>query len=396
MAFFSFLIFLTVQFFFAVVAHSQSMISDSLAMSVDAFTYLFNLIAERLKRNPNACCCCGGGGGAKHHKTPLTMEERRHRRKLTRLYLEFFPPLISVTALTIVSYRGLRTSVNSILELTRSPILGATYISSAAKEEDPNVQLMLIFSGLNLLLDMLNVTCFAKTDNFSIASLEQFGLQFDQTKEGGGETKKVMSNGHGHGYQDIDRVGENGHNDIELGNGMEEKEDFEEEPLKKVYPVSTINSSESSSGRLDNSDDDITYNESDKLLGISRPEYTSPEKEWDEDLSIGAKYGGEDSIRSEDSYGRNTYFSFVSTGVSPAKDDEDSFREKTLSPSNNSTKLIEWGDDLEGISEGEEEENGEDDDLISEDDSLSEVNNGLFNLNMCSAYTVSDFRVQRF
>lgn len=361
---------MTIQGFFAIVARSQSMLSDSLAMSVDAFTYLFNLIAERLKKNPNSCL--------NYHL--LNPEERRKRRRLIRLYLEFFPPLISVIALTVVSYRGLRQSIDSLIRLTESPILGATYVSSGAEDEDPNIRLMLFFSGLNLLLDMLNVTCFAKTENFSITSLEGCGLQLEN---------KVPSKEQD--YQGIERIEENGH-DIELGKGTDEKEILEEkkeEVLKKVYPVATVNSSGSSSN-----DDDITYTESDKLLGIVRPDYTSPEKEWGEDLSIGAMYGGGDSIKSEDSYGRNTYFSFVSTGTpgTPVEEEKD-FGAKSLSPSpsNNGTKLIDWGDGLEGISEGEEEENGEDNDLISEDDASDEVNNGLFNLNMCSAYTVSTF-----
>mmetsp|Transcript_18139 Transcript_18139/g.20670 ORF Transcript_18139/g.20670 Transcript_18139/m.20670 type:complete len:120 (+) Transcript_18139:136-495(+) len=48
-AFFSFLFFVLFQAFFAVLARSQAMLADCMAMSVDAFTYLFNLVAERLK-----------------------------------------------------------------------------------------------------------------------------------------------------------------------------------------------------------------------------------------------------------------------------------------------------------------------------------------------------------
>ena len=116
------------------------------------------------------------------------------------------------------------------------------------------------------------------------------------------------------------------------------------------------------------------------------------EKEFDEDLSIGVMYGGGDTVKSEESYRRNTYYSFVSTGT-PEGEDKNA-RAKALSPSSlkSATNLIDWGDGLEGISEGEEEENEEENDLISEDDTTDEVNNGLFNLNMCSAYTVSILR----
>ena len=47
-AFFSFVSFLILQAVFAIIAHSQSMLADCEAMGVDALTYLFNLLAERL------------------------------------------------------------------------------------------------------------------------------------------------------------------------------------------------------------------------------------------------------------------------------------------------------------------------------------------------------------
>jgi hypothetical protein len=51
-AFYSFVGFMSVQAVFALIANSEAMLVDSEAMSVDAFTYLFNLWAERIKREP--------------------------------------------------------------------------------------------------------------------------------------------------------------------------------------------------------------------------------------------------------------------------------------------------------------------------------------------------------
>jgi Co/Zn/Cd efflux system component len=38
---------------FALIANSEAMLADSEVMSVDAFTYLFNLWAERIKKEPH-------------------------------------------------------------------------------------------------------------------------------------------------------------------------------------------------------------------------------------------------------------------------------------------------------------------------------------------------------
>jgi hypothetical protein len=40
----------------------------------------------------------------------------------------------------------------------------ASLISTTPVENDPNINLMLLFSGLNMLLDLLNVGCFARVD----------------------------------------------------------------------------------------------------------------------------------------------------------------------------------------------------------------------------------------
>lgn len=102
------------------------------AMMVDAVTYLFNSLAERHK-----------------HGTP-GMSARELR--LRRLYLELIPPLISVTTLISVTVMALQEAFKTLVNKNDSP------------EGQPELQIMLLFSGLNLLLDILNVHCFALVD----------------------------------------------------------------------------------------------------------------------------------------------------------------------------------------------------------------------------------------
>jgi hypothetical protein len=140
-AFASFLGFTLLQTFFTLLARSEAMMADCAAMSVDAVTYLFNYCAERLK----------------HRK--LTEKEKAlshdvlHRRlKLHRLYLELFPPLLSVTTLLTVTVVSLKKAMST---LRKGP---------DDEEEGPDVMIMLVFSAMNLVLDAVNVTCFARAD----------------------------------------------------------------------------------------------------------------------------------------------------------------------------------------------------------------------------------------
>ena len=102
-AFYSFLGFTLLQTSFAVHAKSSAMIADSEAMFIDAGTYLCNLLAEKLKNRP------------------LSLEEKllsplllHHKRKLQRLYLELFPPAISVCTLLYVTFITLESSTETL------------------------------------------------------------------------------------------------------------------------------------------------------------------------------------------------------------------------------------------------------------------------------------------
>jgi Co/Zn/Cd efflux system component len=141
-AFGSFLGFTLLQFVFALAANSEAMLADCAAMSVDAVTYLFNFCAERLKRREDT------------EEEKLLSPEVLHRwRKLRRLYLELFPPLISVATLVVVTILTLKKAIQIIVEDGRDI------------KNLPDVQIMLVFSALNLLLDALNVTCFARAED---------------------------------------------------------------------------------------------------------------------------------------------------------------------------------------------------------------------------------------
>ena len=145
-AFLSFVGFMAVQACFAIIANSESMLADSEAMSVDALTYLFNMCAERIKNRPPT-----------EAELRLPLAVREHQIEMRRLYLELIPPLISVVTLIAVTIGALREAFG-------------TLFSEGGEDEDVSAGLMLFFSGLNLLLDAVNVTCFARAN-------QAYGLQ---------------------------------------------------------------------------------------------------------------------------------------------------------------------------------------------------------------------------
>ena len=328
-AFFSFFIFMTAQAFFALMANSQSMMADSMAMSIDAFTYLFNLMAERLKhRTPTSF----------GSQEPLSMEESRQRKKLMRLYLEFVPPLISVTALIVISIQVLLEALKNLMKS-----------DEPTDESPPDLKLMFIFSCLNLLLDVMNVSCFAKIQDSTIPSME---------------TLQVKSE-----YDDVSHSDKSGSRVSEKEQPTATKVDqiaLEQGPTKS-YPPSIVHESSIESSSSDNDEDCDEENLG--LLGISIPNYGTQ-------LSV------------------DDWVSDVSTG-SNEKNSSPSMGPKSpelLAMRNDGTiesrRLDVIHDDLDGISEGDESlEDG-----LSVDTDDSEKSGKGFNLNMCSAYTVSLFR----
>jgi Co/Zn/Cd efflux system component len=138
-AFWTFLSFLLLEAIFAVIANSQSMLEDAEAMSVDASTYLFNLCAERVKHRPYTA-----------KELDMPQDVREYMREMKRLYLEVIPPLISVTTLIAVTVYAIKDAVDSLSRPNEGP------------EDEVDASIMMWFSGANLLLDLVNVTCFAR------------------------------------------------------------------------------------------------------------------------------------------------------------------------------------------------------------------------------------------
>uniref|UniRef100_A0A6S8JSI1 Cation efflux protein transmembrane domain-containing protein n=1 Tax=Amphora coffeiformis TaxID=265554 RepID=A0A6S8JSI1_9STRA len=149
-AFISFMSFSLTQMYFAFRAESEAMKGDSAAMIVDSLTYLFNWFAERRKRTfdqyyvePTALAF-----------TPdrAHLVKQRTKRKVILQY-EILPPLLSVSTLVVVTSVVLREALRVIwLDLHRDPTM----------QSDPNIQLMMMFSCINLGLDGVNFLCFAR------------------------------------------------------------------------------------------------------------------------------------------------------------------------------------------------------------------------------------------
>lgn len=117
------------------------MMADCAAMAVDAITYLFNYMAERIK----------------HRRAPekdkqWDPEVLKRQRKLQRLYLELIPPLVSVTTLVGVTIVSLKQAIEVLVE-------------DRALSKPPDVFIMSVFSLLNLLLDGVNVCCFTRAED---------------------------------------------------------------------------------------------------------------------------------------------------------------------------------------------------------------------------------------
>mmetsp|Transcript_28843 Transcript_28843/g.61747 ORF Transcript_28843/g.61747 Transcript_28843/m.61747 type:complete len:418 (-) Transcript_28843:84-1337(-) len=168
-AFISFMSFATIQFSVAFFAKSEAMIGDSAAMVVDALTYGLNLFAERRKNDPDDDIEECENSEVDHkiqQKSPnrtrsmnegferiKTNSEKELDKKRRNLKLEIVPPVISVSILIVVIGVVLQNAIRVlILDSHRNK-----------KEQSlPNLAIMMTFSILNLLLDIVNVTCFAR------------------------------------------------------------------------------------------------------------------------------------------------------------------------------------------------------------------------------------------
>ena len=153
-AFYSFLGFTITQAAFATYAKSSAMIADTMAMFVDVATYLFNLLAERMKNAEiyHTCTTSNTDQESLHASSSYEI----NRRKIRLLYLELIPPLISVSTLLIVTINTLKGAISTF-----------TLKDEVEEDDQPHLVIMMTFSSINLLIDLLNVSCFARAKQSS-------------------------------------------------------------------------------------------------------------------------------------------------------------------------------------------------------------------------------------
>eukprot|EP01082_Thalassiosira_pseudonana_P013905 g12152.t1.1.5e17418b g12152 g12152.t1 contig6:1326968-1328043(+) len=203
-AFVSFMGFTSVQSVVAFVAKSEAMMGDSAAMAVDALTYGFNLYAERQKsqavdesvvsedggieltsNNPNGASLQMITRNDSDDSTERIQQKLQLYRRRRHLHLELIPPLMSVSILIVVIGFVLHKAIH---------ILVLDSHRSKSEQSRPNLILMMTFSCLNLLLDLVNVTCFARakhlmgynTIDVHVESVKSTRQQYGKINHGGG------------------------------------------------------------------------------------------------------------------------------------------------------------------------------------------------------------------
>lgn len=118
---------------------------DAAAMMVDALTYLLNWYVERQKR-----------AYAEMLQRDSHGDLARLRYRKYHLQLELLSPLVSTAALLAVTGLVLNKAIRILILDTNRDI---------SLQSDPNLNLMLLFSILNLFLDVFNVFFFAKANH---------------------------------------------------------------------------------------------------------------------------------------------------------------------------------------------------------------------------------------
>ena len=135
------------------------------AMVIDSLTYLFNSYAERIKNI------------SLQESDDDTLSEaekdiRRLARTRQRLWLEILPPLCSVMTLIILTIYIMIDALKTLAEPDYE--VGEDDGTSAPSDDEPDIGVMFFFSALNMALDLLNVTCFARAKHaFGFAVIDQ-------------------------------------------------------------------------------------------------------------------------------------------------------------------------------------------------------------------------------
>mmetsp|Transcript_82 Transcript_82/g.118 ORF Transcript_82/g.118 Transcript_82/m.118 type:complete len:357 (+) Transcript_82:105-1175(+) len=160
-AFYSFALFALGQMFVAVlIAKSQAMVGDSSAMVIDSLTYLFNSYAEKIKNKSLK-------ESVDENLSTAEKKLRRLERTRQRLWLEIIPPLCSVMTLIVLTIYIIIDAFNTLSKLDYEA-------GENDSSEEPDIGVMFFFSALNLALDIMNVTCFARAKHaFGFAVIDK-------------------------------------------------------------------------------------------------------------------------------------------------------------------------------------------------------------------------------
>jgi hypothetical protein len=150
------------------IARSQAMVGDSSAMVVDSLTYLFNSYAEKIKNKSLA-------ENDEELQSENEKELRRLERTRQRLWLEILPPLCSVCTLILLTIYITIDALNTLAKPEQPEFkVGEDDGKSVESNDEPDIGVMFFFSGLNLVLDILNVTCFARAKHaFGFAVIDE-------------------------------------------------------------------------------------------------------------------------------------------------------------------------------------------------------------------------------
>jgi Co/Zn/Cd efflux system component len=133
-------------------------------MMVDVVTYLFNYLAEQYKHSYRPMSTTTTNTVVSKEQ----LQQLQQQWQLRCLYLELIPPMISVVTLVVVTMLALRLSIRTLFVVynTHHPNNDDDNVTQSNDRDDhlPNLSIMLWFSGFNLVLDLLNVSCFARVD----------------------------------------------------------------------------------------------------------------------------------------------------------------------------------------------------------------------------------------
>ena len=133
------------------IARSQAMVGDSSAMVIDSLTYLFNSYAEKIKNKSLK-------ESVDDNLSAAEKKLKRLERTRQRLWLEIIPPLCSVMTLIVLTIYSIIDAFNTL----SMPDYEVGENGSSGSNEEPDIGVMFFFSALNLGLDIMNVTCFAR------------------------------------------------------------------------------------------------------------------------------------------------------------------------------------------------------------------------------------------